>query len=68
MKQKYIPESKTSPKLVSGQTGWVWNDGSIHIATINRVGNKNILVLLHIDSKTAVAVTIKPTMFVAKDS
>lgn len=67
MKQKHNPETVTTPKLVSGQSGWVWTQKGIKVATVNTVGNKEIIVLIHVDSKTAVAATILPTMFLAKD-
>lgn len=67
MKQKHNPETVTTPKLVSGQTGWVWTQTGIRVATVNTVGNKGIIVLVHVDSKTAVAAMIQPSMFLAKD-
>lgn len=67
MKQKYKPENITSPKLVSGQTGWVWAQGDIRIATVSTVGNNGIIVLVHINSKTAIAAIIQPSKFLAKD-
>jgi hypothetical protein len=67
MKQKYNPETVTTPKLVSGQRGWVWTQKGIRVATVNTVGYKEIIVLIFVDSKTAVAATILPSMFLAKD-
>lgn len=66
---KYKPETVTIPKLVSGQTGWVWLPlgGEIKNATVNTVGNKEIVVLIHKTPSTSIAAVIHPSRFLAKD-